>query len=96
MSEWQDISTAPKDGTKVLLFTRYFGRHDLGGSFTAVQIGYWDEGKLDVPQDHPFWRPAEWHLQLIGNPTHWQPLPKPPSEPLGSSTLPAEANSRPL
>lgn len=73
MSDWQDISTAPKDGTEVLLFTR----SDIGPEreyweaigephFTKVQIGFFEQGK--------------WHQSVIGGPTHWQPLPAPPAQ----------------
>lgn len=78
MTDWQDIATAPRDGSEVLLFTRHDGDDFCEEAFTAVQIGWWDFGN-DVAD--PMWsRPAWWHLQKIGIPTHWMPLPSPPRE----------------
>lgn len=63
---WQPISTAPKDGTPILLFT-----DSLDAPF---EIGSWIEAD---PTDAD---------GLVGTwcdsgatPTHWMPLPKPPS-----------------
>lgn len=86
--EWQTIESAPKDGTKVLLWT---DSHlddwyacmvaDEGGEggmehFACAQIGYW-EGAADAPLRS---EPAQWHKELVGEPTHWMPLPDPPKE----------------
>jgi len=74
---WQSIATAPKDGSKVLLWTTTeVGDHETylescgGEHFSAVQIGEWGQtydGAID------------WDTQLIGTPTHWMPLPGAPS-----------------
>lgn len=78
---WRPIETAPKEGTEILLFTSH-RRDDFGDAFDAVQIGYWDKGNIG-PGVHPvFHREPGWHLQKIGIPTHWQPLPSAPSQPL--------------
>jgi len=61
--EWQDIASAPKDGTRVLLFapTRAFpeaiivGWYGVRGSSWMSEPGMWTR-----------------------NPTHWLPLPTPP------------------
>ncbi len=93
MSEWQDIATAPKDGTEVLLSTP-------GGT----AIGIWE----DLGPDHPdqpghdpgwyamgyrcdpvMWGRTEAHgfrgpgflYEESNQPTHWQPLPQPPVQP---------------
>lgn len=63
MSEWQPIETAPKDGTWVLLYHQY----------ARISDWYWDGQKwhndvLDWGDDEPSLAP-----------THWQPLPDPPS-----------------
>ena len=70
MAEWQDIASAPKDGTPILgasevidgLWVQTTVRWESGGD------GYW--GLLVVgtyAEDGEWW------------PTHWMPLPEPPS-----------------
>lgn len=59
---WRDISTAPRNGTMILLWWPYWRNHAV--------IGYW---RLDEWQSHV-------RLSLdVPNPTHWMPLPEPPS-----------------
>lgn len=69
MSEWRDISTAPKD-EEVLLF------ESVNGDFATWWVGrwYWPD------HDEPYWTDT-FDLKRAGNPSHWQPLPAPPSEP---------------
>jgi hypothetical protein len=69
---WRDISTAPKDGTSVLLFSsgemvvaRWdadYGFVDPEGAFVAPLSDGWDRAVKDHYSD----------------PTHWMPLPAPP------------------
>jgi hypothetical protein len=66
---WQPISTAPKDGTPVVVYAergRRGKRRRAGVTFASVArwAGGW--GWLSVPTD----------IQL--HPTHWVPLPAPP------------------
>lgn len=71
MSDWQPISTAPKDETWVLLYTANDG---AGG----IVMGCWDAG-CDATEDDPGY-PAGW-MDAGGfflHPTHWMPLPEPP------------------
>lgn len=76
---WRPIESASNDGTEILLFTSH-RRDDFCDAFDAVQIGYWDKGNIG-PGVHPvFHREPGWHLQKIGIPTHWQPLPSAPSQ----------------
>lgn len=67
MSEWQDISTAPKDGTPVILFARC-----RTATAATVVIGWHlpDMGWIEecFAPNHP--------VGIV--PTHWQPLPTPP------------------
>lgn len=78
MTTWQDIGTAPRDGTEVLLFTHHGGDVFCEEPFDAVQIGYWDEGNN---KPGTVWhREPGWHQEKIGEPTHWMPLPSPPSK----------------
>lgn len=68
-SGWQPIETAPRDGTWVILHTA------AGG----VQPGYWGPTYFGY---NPAWvqyahrSEAE---EIIGEPTHWMPLPAPPA-----------------
>lgn len=72
MDSWQDISTAPRDGTWVLLSG---GEIDYG----------WDE-ESKPPCVSGQWVPGGWqfawydsgHYGVYENPTHWQALPSPP------------------
>ena len=64
--EWLDISTAPKDGTEILLWdpdNRVESR---------LQIGQWND----------IWSTPGWQSNMenetIRRPTRWQPLPAPP------------------
>ena len=69
LPQWQDIATAPMDGTKVRLW--------LGGVWQHEDIGAWKA--VEGPSDWPY----VWHC-LTGRciwsvPTHWMPLPAPPA-----------------
>ena len=70
--EWLDISTAPKDGTWVLLFgdgPAFASCHFIG--YYGIRSGYSD--------DQPAWRQTGWRGEPT-RPTHWQPLPAPPQK----------------
>lgn len=64
MTEWQPISTAPKDGTEIIVF-----RNDAGVfcAFFHEETECWfsADGLDDITDDMP---------------THWMPLPPPPQE----------------
>lgn len=63
--EWRPIDTAPKDVTVVLLYR--YRRGSLSWS-----ICYWDAEQCDwVKYDSPD--------SSFTDPTHWMPLPEPPS-----------------
>lgn len=64
-SEWRDISSAPRDGTHVLL---YYGPPASGG----FMIGAW----LQPPGFEAHW--CDGRPKFGSNPTHWMPLPVPP------------------
>lgn len=63
---WQPIETAPTDGTPILAFmpTYYQGK---GGQAVVLWMDY---------SDRPGWYSA---VASIHEPTHWQPLPAPPT-----------------
>lgn len=77
MSNWQPIETAPKDGTRMVLFCeRVVSRIHTGHWFSHEKqtdgvtswrySGWWLDGF-----QHPFNQPPF-------EPTHWMPLPDPP------------------
>ena len=78
MSEWQDISTAPKDGTKVLVGRFTAGMADRSG---IVAIDYWHSRN-----EHSFEGWGRFNAQYWP-PTHWMPIPSPPDLPHSSSPL---------
>lgn len=61
---WQDISTAPKDKTLILVYWGPFNPD------VAYELVYWD---TDCWMDHH----AEFG-GFYNSPTHWMPLPEPP------------------
>jgi len=77
---WQPIETAPKDGECVLL---YKPNERMVGQY--IIVGYWGEW----PDREDGWVAADGkpqgYLSSVtgtrqGYPTHWQPLPPPPTE----------------
>ncbi len=73
MSEWQPIETAPRDGTKVILYIRSLGinmgSYDVYETRRNGKVGYHSEG----------WRAD---ISFVGDikPLYWMPLPEPPAE----------------
>jgi hypothetical protein len=78
MTTWQPIETAPKDGTSVLLCSTA----DVDQSWPH-RVSWWDSGPERWAIEH---RPRPdlgdgWTETVYAEffPTHWQPLPAPPS-----------------
>ena len=76
--EWQPIETAPKDGTeiigwngKIVTAIAYLSDEDDDGHSGWCQSGYTDGGMLYYLHNA---------LSDEGQPTHWMPLPHPPTE----------------
>lgn len=70
MAEWRPVSTAPKDGSNVLLCVA--GHVTVGGWLTRADQGVDDDDPRIVPEG---W----WTLDCYDKePTHWMPLPAPP------------------
>lgn len=69
---WQPIETAPKDGTRVLLwithFNARFSKNPIAEGWEAVCIGAWTE------HNGGGW---QWG-GLCGDVINWMPLPEPP------------------
>lgn len=68
MTTWHPISTAPRDGTRVMLFWP---------DGTSEQGFYLDNSNTPTPWQG--WRPESGRPWPKGQPTHWQPLPTPPT-----------------
>jgi len=66
-NEWQPIETAPKDGTNILVF------ENDNESDAEVMIAnyYGGNGHWSISWD-------DRGIEI--NPTHWMPLPKPPTK----------------
>jgi len=77
-NEWQTIDTAPKDGTKVILFGSCNWDADTPGrNDPVVIVGFWE--------DYGGFECGGGWTTLTFNPysddckaTHWMPLPEPP------------------
>ena len=74
--KWQPIETAPKDGSCVLVFPGIWNN-------TPCSIARWDDNKY-ANNPRPFWRRLDAmgsvSRSLYNPPTHWMPLPEPPTE----------------
>jgi hypothetical protein len=69
---WQPIETAPKmDGVLVLLHPSRCWSEDAEPY--DAEVGYWD----DYTQS---WQGAGSRAEDYTGPTHWMPLPEPPSQ----------------
>jgi hypothetical protein len=67
---WRDISSAPKDGTHILLAWKW-----NNGTPPRVSEAFWRN-------DMPFSSPGVWWYfsgRMFQEPTHWMPLPDSPS-----------------
>lgn len=69
MTEWQDISTAPRDGTRVLL---------LDDDGETILSGLWGRRFFAKNDSDWQWVMFEGDSETLCNPTHWMPLPQPP------------------
>lgn len=74
--EWQLIDSAPEDGTEILGaklyesgWVRDIARYTELQTIPTVKRG-WTDGNIDEYGDYVEWKP-----------THWHPLPEPPSSP---------------
>lgn len=75
---WRDIKTAPRDGTRVDLWLPTAKRFAYGF--------FYDDHYRTKSKPRPYWRTDSEDLfgvawQRANQPTHWRPLPPPPSSP---------------
>ena len=61
-SPWRPISTAPKDGSEILIWD------NRGRDWGIMDFAYWWEGDWHIPA----------YDSKATNPTHWMPLPEEP------------------
>lgn len=66
---WQQIETAPKDGTTVVVY-------DPTLNFDRVTMAAWDRD--EATEGGQCWREDSHNFDRL-NPTHWMPLPSPPA-----------------
>lgn len=71
---WRPIETAPRDGTRVLLWCVHahaaYSADPVSEGWAACVLGQW------INHNGGGWT---WH-GLCGRLTHWRPLPPPPSD----------------
>lgn len=71
LMEWQDIATAPRDGTPILAY-----RHDHYAKFGHMQVTFWR-----TPEDKAGYTGWGEFNKHFWPPTHWTPLLAPPVTP---------------
>ena len=82
--QWQDIATAPRDGTKVLLRGLWAGEVSDIAEMESMEIGFYCKGG-----DYPGfdWCATGGDMYRVWcKPTHWMPLPSPPTIRQGGGT----------
>ena len=76
MSEWKLIETAPKDGTRVLVY----GEEVV---MALVWDVYYPSHKAQQGTEEFGWVTFPGQIGVdMSEVSHWQPLPEPPSQPL--------------
>lgn len=73
MDEWREIETAPRDGTDILLF--YPPARVILSRWLHTEIYH---NGVKTSEDRS-WTTPFMVLSGRGSPTHWMPLPEPPS-----------------
>ncbi len=67
---WQPISSVPKDGTTVMVYVPDFEK--ITEAWFCEQTGLWPHSAAYSEEGEPC---------NVGQPTHWRPLPAPPTTP---------------
>ena len=75
MSKWQPIETAPKDGSKVLLWDSDERKYGVS-AWLSQEREHWDQVNATTRKR----RVEVWGYwpDIDFCPTHWMPLPEPP------------------
>ena len=83
--EWQPIETAPKDGTLIILWnsTKGLNRAYFGSWRVDSSEEHLEDSSLANWFDDSYDDFSLGYSSLPLNPTHWMPLPPPPSKPIG-------------
>jgi hypothetical protein len=77
---WEPIETAPKDGSEILVFWMADFSH-VGGPLTPTcQVVAWMGKGEEACWVDPLGGSEEGLRPISGEPTHWMPLPDPPTE----------------
>lgn len=79
---WRDIETAPRDGTKVLVYVPGASLYPTAAQYDTRAYFEREYGNPDYMEEGWRWSfgyPADFHEETI-QPTHWMPLPEPPSK----------------
>lgn len=76
MTDWQPIETAPKDGTRVDLWTG--GRRVTGAFYKDDGWTVWVRWVRDKRQTSGGLPTGTHRYTGVDSPTHWMPLPEPP------------------
>jgi hypothetical protein len=69
---WQPIETAPKDGTRILVFDESWC-----GGLPQQRVSYWQPYAVQQRANEPLIQRGSWMGVSIA--THWMPLPEPPA-----------------
>lgn len=87
MTDWQPIETAPLDGVTVILFVPGVNSWSRPDGLPDFVLGAWEvflnKGKWvsDICEIEGGWESTgEYMVPIDLHPTHWMPLPPPPSE----------------
>lgn len=83
---WRPIETAPKDGTRILLAGGGLQQINVGG--WCERVGAWDCEAEGMFEDGPSWGGGE-----EDGPTHWMPLPAPPTGEAESGSDPKQGST---
>ncbi len=92
LTGWQTIETAPKDGTRVML---YIPLPTFSSKKYCVRTGYWEDTEVIVPSGRRYrygklvneeegkqsYTIKKWVIDHFGwdeQPSHWMPFPDPP------------------
>ncbi len=81
MSNWQPIETAPKDGAWVLVYGR--GPDDEAKGERRTAVAQFTNYLNGITREEFWWQFAWYDGGYYGGfdePTHWMPLPAPPTE----------------